>query len=169
MNDIPITVVGTVLQDPKVNQVRSGAKVTSLRLASNSRRLNRSTGLWEDGETTFVTINCWRGLGENVAEAIKRGDPVVVTGRLKVREWSTEERNGISVEIEASSVGHDLSRGVSSFHKVKRTPETSAAVFSEQSDAEALLEVAREAEVSAALDPAVMATSGAPQVAEPPF
>lgn len=120
MNEITITVVGTVLNELRVSATRAGASVTSFRIASNARRLNRTTGEWEDGEATFFTVNCWRQLGENVAKCVSRGDAVVVTGRLRVREWSNEERNGTSVEIEATSVGHDLNRGISAFTRVRR-------------------------------------------------
>ena len=167
MSEIVMTVIGTVIQDLRTAETRAGAKVTSFRLASNSRRLNRTTGEWEDGEATFLTVNCWRSLGENVSQSVKRGDAVIVTGRLRVREWSSEERNGISVEIEASSVGHDLNRGVSSFHKVKRGVAPASGQWDEKTDHDALAALADEAGVTAALDPVVVSADGS--VVEPPF
>lgn len=156
MNDITITVVGTVLNDLRVSATRGGASVTSFRMASNARRLNRTTGEWEDGEATFFTVNCWRQLGDNVAKSLNRGDAVVVTGRLRVREWSNEERTGTSVEIEAASVGHDLSRGVTAFTRVRR----------QSPQAEQLTAMAQAAGVDPRLlDPTLLEISGSPMAA----
>ena len=125
MNEIPLTVVGTVVRDIAFNTTKSGANLASFRIACNNRRWNRLTSAWEDGDTTFLNVTCWRTLAQNVLASVRKGDPVVVTGRLKVREWSTEERNGISVDLEASAIGHDLSRGRAAFERMKRPAEAS--------------------------------------------
>ena len=46
---------------------------------------------------------------------MKKGNPVIVTGRLRVRDWSTEERSGTSVDVVADAVGLDLGYGSSAF------------------------------------------------------
>jgi single-strand DNA-binding protein len=48
---------------------------------------------------------------------------VIVTGRLRVREWATDEKSGINVEVDADSLGHDLTFGTSEF---TRTPPATA-------------------------------------------
>lgn len=131
MLDTVVTVTGHVCTDAVYRVTSSGAGLCSFRLASTPRRFDRASESWVDGPTSFYTVKCWRGLGENVAASVSKGQPVVVTGRQRVREWTTPEgRSGVSVELEAIAVGHDLSRGTSAFKKVVR-----AAVDPEPADA----------------------------------
>lgn len=118
MNDTYVTLVGNVVADPTHVQLESGVHVLSMRIASTSRRYDRALGEWRDASTLFLTVSCWRALAENVAASVGKGDPVVVTGRLRVRNYPGKEGGRrISVEIEATALGHDLSRGVARFQK----------------------------------------------------
>lgn len=149
MNEIPLTVVGTVVRDISFSTTKSGANFASFRLACNNRRWNRVSNAWEDGDTTFLNVTCWRLLAQNVLASVRKGDPVVVTGRLRVREWSNEERNGISVDLEATAVGHDLARGRSSFERFRRAVDSGEGGPSAAS--EQLIRVAEAAGVNPAL------------------
>ncbi|MEX2290966.1 MAG: single-stranded DNA-binding protein [Mycobacteriales bacterium] len=107
-----ITVVGNVGAPPRTRVVAGGAVVTDFRIASTPRKVDRSTGVWSDGETIWFGVSCWRLLAENVAASVRTGDRVVVTGRLVARSWKNEqgeERSGL--EVEAQTVGFDLARG----------------------------------------------------------
>lgn len=117
MNDIPITIVGNVCSDPQMSPTSTGVARTSFRVASNPRRYK--DGVWVDGDPTYVTVICFRGLAENTAGSVRKGDPVIVTGRLRTREW-TGEQKGVSVEIDATSVGFDLARGTAAFARIRR-------------------------------------------------
>ena len=110
--DTQITVVGNVGWDPNRRVLASGAVVTDFRVATTPRRLDKATGAWRDLETMWFTVTCWRALADHVADSVRKGDKVVVTGRLQAKSWKTKEgepRSGL--EIEASAVGFDLSRG----------------------------------------------------------
>lgn len=120
MSDIPTTILGNVVSDVRSISTRSGATLSSFRLAANNRRFNRTTNTWVDMDTTFVTVNCWRQLADHVLVSLRRGDPVLVIGRLRVREWTNEDKSGVVVEIDATSVGHDLTRGTSTFSRFRR-------------------------------------------------
>ena len=61
------------------------------------------------------TVKAWRGLARNVGASLHKADPVVVTGRLQVEEWQGGDGPRTSLVIEATSIGHDLSRGRSLF------------------------------------------------------
>jgi single-strand DNA-binding protein len=61
-------------------------------------------------------------LAINSASSISKGDRIVVNGKLKVRDWDNGERTGTSVEIEADSIGHDMSYGLSEFTRTSFTP-----------------------------------------------
>jgi len=116
MADIPIAVAGNVATSVQ-SKVTTAGRVASFRLASNVRRFDRTRGMWYDAETNYFTVTCWRQLADNVLSSLSKGEPVVVTGRVHVRPWKNEEREGITVEIEANAVGHDLSRGTSAFRR----------------------------------------------------
>jgi single-strand DNA-binding protein len=107
-----ITVVGNVGADPRTRMVAGGQVVTDFRIASTPRKVDRTTDAWIDGETIWFGVSCWRMLAENVAASVKKGDRVVVTGRLRARSWTTEQGEERSnLEIEAQTVGFDLARG----------------------------------------------------------
>lgn len=118
MNDM-ITVRGFVATKPPLRQTLKNTPVTHFRLASTARRYNSDKGSWEDaGGTNWYTVNCYRVLADNVVASIQVGDPVVVYGRLKIREWndaSGHKRH--NVEIDASSVGPDLALGVAYYSR----------------------------------------------------
>ncbi len=123
MNDIITTVVGNAVTDVSLRTTSSGASVASFRIASNSRRFDKTTNSWVEQEPSYLSITAWSQLAENVALSVHKGQPIVVTGKLKVRQWQDGEKSGTAVEIDAQSIGHDLNRGTSDFTKVKRVSE----------------------------------------------
>lgn len=121
MNDAQTTVIGWLAADPKYVATSTGTPLMSLRLGCTPRRYDRESGQWQDAESMFLTVNCWRGLAENVnASEMKRGDPVVVTGRLRIREYVKDEQIRFSAVIDATTLGHDLTRGSALFRRVQR-------------------------------------------------
>lgn len=122
MNDTIMTIVGNLVESPKLRRTKSGHHVANFRVASTPRRFDSSKAEWLDGDTLFVTVTCWRALAENVAHSLRKGQPVVVTGRYYQREYTQNETLRTAYELEAVAVGHDLTRGVASFEKVIRPP-----------------------------------------------
>lgn len=124
MSEVNITVVGNVATEPKLDRNRNGDAFAHFRLASNSARYDARSRSWVDDDTSFYTVYCWRSpLADNIAVSLHKGDPVVVYGRLKNREWRDDNQAmRISPEITARSLGHDLYRGTSTFTKVSRQP-----------------------------------------------
>ncbi|MFI9271584.1 single-stranded DNA-binding protein [Kitasatospora sp. NPDC052896] len=107
--------VGNVASTVSYVQTAGGVPMANFRLASTERRYDRSRGDWVDGETTWVSVVAWRWLAANVVSSLNKGDPVVVSGRLRVREWEDGGKRRSAVEIDARVVGHDLGRGTSAF------------------------------------------------------
>ncbi|WP_329132128.1 single-stranded DNA-binding protein [Streptomyces sp. NBC_01476] len=122
MNETLVTVVGNVATEPETHVTATGVPVTRFRLATTSRRWDAERGGWTDGATSFFTVRAWRNLAGNVKESIGLGEPLVVQGRLRIREEEKEERRYFTAEIEAVAVGHDLSRGVARFTRGAATP-----------------------------------------------
>jgi single-strand DNA-binding protein len=118
MNETVVTVLGNVASDPSLRVTSTGAHVAGFRLASTERWFDKGVKGWRDGVTTFYRVNCWRAAAENVAGSLEKGQPVVVHGRLKIRSY--DDKDGVprtSIEIDAHTVGHDLTRGIATFTK----------------------------------------------------
>jgi single-strand DNA-binding protein len=127
-HEAPVYLAGYLVQEPRFKKVADDISVAKLRIAYTARRQNRETGEWSDGATTFVNVQCWRHLADNVTTCLRKGEPVLVMGRLRVRNYEDAEgKSRTAVEIEASSVGHDLTRGVAHFFRASRAAGRTAA------------------------------------------
>ncbi|HZM82313.1 MAG TPA: single-stranded DNA-binding protein [Candidatus Limnocylindrales bacterium] len=132
MFDTPLTVVGNVLVAPTARRtVETNQLAVTFRVASNSRRFDKSTENWIDGQSLRVRVTCWRRLAEGVVASLHLGDPVIVTGRLYTRDWLDEQGNHrVVYEMDATAVGHDLARGVSQFKR--NTPRLSTSAVEDE-------------------------------------
>jgi single-strand DNA-binding protein len=125
-----VTLTGYVAAEPKLwHTKQTKTPVTHVRIGSTPRRMDRDTGEWQDGQTSYFTVNCWRKLALNVRASLHKGDPVIVRGKLRTRVWLEEGRPRTEVEIDADSVGHDLNAGWANFLREgrPRLPEEEAA------------------------------------------
>ncbi|MFF4216651.1 single-stranded DNA-binding protein [Streptomyces nondiastaticus] len=118
MNETLVTVVGNVATEPEFREAANGAASSRFRLAASVRRWDRAKEEWADAYTSFYTVWAWRALAANVAASLGVGEPVVVQGKLRIREEEREGKRWLSADIDAVSVGHDLSRGTSVFRRV---------------------------------------------------
>jgi single-strand DNA-binding protein len=123
-----VTIVGNVLNEPVVRRILNDqTTVTNFKVASTTRRFDRLTNGWVDGAHLRVRVNCWRRLADNVSQCVRRGDPVVVTGRLYSRDWIGEDKvHRVTYELDAVAVGHDLSRGIDTFSRQRANLAVSA-------------------------------------------
>lgn len=153
MSEAIVTLIGNIASDVRTMTSERGTAITSFRFAQTPRRIDRNTGRWGDGPTSFYSVTCWRGLAEHGKESLRRGDPVIVFGRLRIRDWKNEDgRTGRDAEIDAITVGHDLVRGTTEFTRVKRER----------------IEVADEAELAAGMRMELLVAEQAGAAGEPP-
>src|SRR5215469_16369061 len=118
-NEAHISLIGFVATQPKKGLTKSGSLSLSMRVGWTPRTLDRATGEWSDQPSSFVTVQCYRKVAEHASVCLRRGDPVVVRGTLRIREYL--DQNGqrrIAVEVQADSIGHDMSRGISTYSKL---------------------------------------------------
>lgn len=120
MNDTMVTVVGNVATNVEYRETATGG-MARFRFAVPSRRWDRGSGSWTDGPTSFYTVFAWRSLAQNLAGSVAVGEPLVVHGRLKVREEEADGRRRTFVDIDAFAAGHDLNRGTSAFRRVVKS------------------------------------------------
>jgi single-strand DNA-binding protein len=120
--DTPITVVGNLVADPELRFTPAGQPVATFRIASTPRMMDRQTNEWKDGDSLFLSCNVWRQAAENVAESLQRGMRVIVTGRLKQRNYETKEGEKRTVyEVEVDDVGPSLRNASAKVTRANRT------------------------------------------------
>lgn len=121
MTDGYVILVGNVASDIRSVNSERGTAISTFRFAHTPRRFDRQVGRWGDGPTSFYSVTCWRSLAENCQTSLHKGDPVLVFGRLQVKDWQNRDgRVGRDAEIDAIAVGHDLVRGTSVFTRAKK-------------------------------------------------
>src|SRR5689334_18430586 len=121
-----LQLVGNLVDAPDVQVTPSGAVRARFRMASTERRRDPATESWQDGESVFVDVTCWRRLAQHVGSSLVKGDRVIVLGRL--RQWIAE-RDGVRrtvLEVDADAVGADLQRGMVTIARPRR-PDSSEA------------------------------------------
>ena len=121
MFDTMLTVVGNLVDDPKVRTTATGTPVASFRIASTARRFDQASGRHVDGNRLFLTITCWQEMAANVASSLHKGQPVVVYGRLLSREYTKDEQVRVAYEMTAEAVGPNLARGRAEFTRSTAT------------------------------------------------
>ena len=117
-----VTIIGNVATDPTQGRTAGGVPVTNFRLASTHRRFDEATQTWIDVGTNWYSVAAFRHLAENVTASLRAGDSVIVTGRMKIRAWENNGKQGTSVDIDADAVGHDLRWGTTAY---RRSPSRS--------------------------------------------
>mgnify|MGYP002737311411 CR=1 FL=1 len=107
-NDTSVTIIGNATRDPELRWTSGGMPVAEFGVAVNHRQRN-AQGEWEDGDTSFFDVTCFRQLAENIAETISKGDSVVVVGSLRQDRWTDDQGNNRSkVKVIADLVGPSL-------------------------------------------------------------
>ena len=117
-----VVLTGNLTRDPELRSTPGGMSVCSLRIASNTRRKDNSTGEWVD-KPNYFDVTVWGAQGENCAQYLAKGRPVAVDGRLDWREWEAKDGSKRqSVDIIADSV---------QFLGSRDAPQTNGAVESD--------------------------------------
>lgn len=119
MNEAFVTFQGWVGNDVVHRETAQG-NVANLRVGTTPR-IRKRNGDWVDGPTSWFSVTCWRALADHVRDSVRKGEPVLVHGRLRTDVWEREGgQNSVTYVVEATYLGHDLSRGTSAFIKAVR-------------------------------------------------
>jgi single-strand DNA-binding protein len=140
LSETYVTVQGWVGSEPDFKEIGGQTARATFRIGSTPRTFDRNTGLFVDKPTTWFTVECWRALAQNAFDSVHVGQPVLVTGRLRTHEWTDDAGEPRSrVVLEAFSLGHDLTRGTTTF--TKSSPRSSSAGDRAASEADGALAV----------------------------
>lgn len=114
-----IALAGNLTRDPELKFTLGGRSIASFGVAEN-RRWKDNDGEWQEA-VTYWNVQAWGELGENVAQSLKKGDRVVVRGRIEIRQYETDDGEKRSItEITAYNVGPDLSYATAEVTKIER-------------------------------------------------
>jgi single-strand DNA-binding protein len=128
INEAQVFLAGYVATEPTLRTTARGRPEAQMRVGYTPRRQDRETGEWADGPSSFVSVKCWDRLASNVAFCIRKGEPVVVMGRVQVRPYEAKDgTQRLSVDVYASSIGYDLARGVARFSRTRASSGETAA------------------------------------------
>ena len=79
-----------------------------------------------EGETSWYSVSVFRVLAEHAFASLHKGERVIVTGRLRIRQWETSVKKGVTAEIDADALGHDLLFGTTRFERSHGTSSPAA-------------------------------------------
>jgi single-strand DNA-binding protein len=116
-----ITIVGNVGVAPDRREISPGVWVTNFTVGCTTRRYDKQAEAWVDAYTNWYHVSAYRALSEPVYQSVHRGDPVIVSGTLRMRSWETDAKKGTTAEIDAVAVGHNLARGTAVFTRSSRS------------------------------------------------
>ena len=94
-----VILAGNITRDPELRFTQGGIPVCNFGLAQNKVRGDKE-------HTNFFDITAWRDLGETVANYKKKGDPILLEGRLEYRTWEDQEtgKTRSKVEVVADNI-----------------------------------------------------------------
>lgn len=103
-----ISGTGRLTATPELRFYQGGVAVCSLNLAFNSRRLDKASGNWVDGDVFYVRATAFKDLAEHIVESLDKGDEVNVIGRLKTDEWEKDGQKRSAPSLIIDSIGPNL-------------------------------------------------------------
>ena len=131
MTETTCTLIGNLTADPELRFTPSGAAVANFTVAATSRTFDKTANQWRDGEALFLRCTLWRQPAENLAESLRRGDRVIVTGRLRQRSFDTREGDKrTTIELDVDEIGASLKFTTLKLTKTSRAPAWRRALVS---------------------------------------
>lgn len=87
--------LGNLSRDPEIKYTNEGLAITDLRIAVNKRWRDKDGN--ENENVDFFNVTAWNRLAENCASKLKKGDRVIISGRLNHRSFDTKDGKKINI------------------------------------------------------------------------
>ncbi|WP_336924172.1 single-stranded DNA-binding protein [Aquipuribacter sp. SD81] len=126
LTETRVSLRGNVATAPTLRATPQGAAVSDFRLAVTERTFSREEQRYVDAGTSWYRVTAWRSLASNVAGCLAPGTPVLVEGRLRVRDYEWEGKDRTTAEVEADAVGVELTFGTATYLSNRRRREPAA-------------------------------------------
>ncbi len=98
-----VILAGNLTRDPETRFLPSGTAVTEFSIAVNSRYKSKTTNEFKE-EVSYFDVVVFGKTGENCAEYLSKGRPVLVEGRLRQRSWEKDGQKRSKIEVLADNV-----------------------------------------------------------------
>jgi single-strand DNA-binding protein len=121
-----VTVVGNLVTDVDRHRLNDGTALAKFRIGSTERRFDKAEEKWVEGATNWYSVSAFRQLADHASRSFRKGDRVFVTGRLRLRDWETGAKKGVTAQIDADALGHDLRWGTTTFHRTSASSSPEA-------------------------------------------
>ena len=103
MSDLnQVIISGRLTRDASLKTLSSGSSVAELSVASN-RIWNDRNGNKQE-ETVFVDVDLWGKQADYFGNNLKKGDYIMVTGRLRRESWETEGQKRSKLSLRADKI-----------------------------------------------------------------
>src|ERR687890_2616841 len=121
-NETQLTVVGNLTAEPEMRFLPNGTAMVKFTVASTPRVFDRDKNEYRDGRPLFLVCTGWRDLAEHIAESLTKGTRVIVSGRLRLSRWETdqgEKRSAYGLDVD--EIGPSLRFAQAKVQKMSRT------------------------------------------------
>lgn len=92
--------------DPELRFSASGVAVAKIRVVASSRKKEGDS--WVDDKSCWLNVTCFKKTAENLVESIKKGDLLMVEGRLELQEWEKDGEKKQAYAVLADTIGPSL-------------------------------------------------------------
>lgn len=104
-----IVLDGRLVADPELRFTGAGKAVCSFRVAASDSKKD-ANDQWQTTEQIFIGVSLWEAEGEAAAETLRKGDQVLVSGRIYEREYDKSDGGkGRSLEVKFPTVAKKVS------------------------------------------------------------
>ncbi|MGQ4506927.1 single-stranded DNA-binding protein [Dermabacteraceae bacterium P13077] len=137
MRSLVTTVVGNVAKDVSYLSKEAGKESVTFRVAVDNSYFDGAT--WQERPAQFLSVYARRELAKNAAESLKKGERVIVSGRIAEVQWKDDQGGDhFTLALYADALGHDLRFATSSYLRREKTvqlppPEAVASAFAGES------------------------------------
>ena len=97
-----VILMGNLTREPDLRQTTNNSSVCQIGLAVNRTYVDSNGQRQQD--TTFVDAEAWGRTAEVITEYLKKGDPIMIEGRLKLDRWQDQSggnRSKLKVVVES--------------------------------------------------------------------
>jgi len=84
-----ITTKGNIGSDPEI-KFAGDLAIASFSLAHTPRKKNKSSNMWEDGETMWYRVTFFGSKAEGIVDSYTKGDSVILVGTLSQSTYTNK-------------------------------------------------------------------------------
>lgn len=110
-----------VVKDPEIRFTDKGSAWAKIRCSAKDRKRD-ANGNWTDADPLYINVIVGAG-SEHLVDSIAPGDSIIVTGRLKMREYEVDGQKRQEYQIAADSVGVSTRWGTAKTSRVSDKDE----------------------------------------------